>query len=155
MKFQFFIIPVSNTKESQQELNNFCAQHKILSFNESFVADGTRSFWAISMSYVDSSSEQLSTNKTSSRKSVDYKEILSESDFTIYARLREIRKAKAAEHGVPSYVIFTNEQLATLVTSKVTTKAQMQAISGVGQSRTNKYGEPFLKVLNEIFADGK
>ena len=147
---------MSNPEPATQELNSFCSQNKVLSFNESFVADGKNSFWAFSISYLESSNSGLpNTNQSSGKKqSIDYKEVLNEADFAMYVHLREIRKEEALKHGVPTYIIFTNEQLATLVTSKVTTKNQMLAISGVGQSRVEKYGEPFLKALNEFFADG-
>ena len=156
LKFRFFIVPVSNTEPVTQELNSFCSQNRILSFNESFVTDGPNSFWAFSISYLDSgNSESLETNQASSKKrSVDYKEVLNETDFAMYAYLRELRKEEAVKHGVPTYILFTNEQLAALVTSKVTTKNQMLTVSGVGQTRVEKYSEPFLKALQQFFVEG-
>ena len=155
VKFRFFIIPTSNIEPVTQELNSFCSQNRILSCNESFVTDGKNSFWAFSISYLDGGNSELpSTNQTSGKKrSVDYKEVLNATDFAMYAYLRELRKEEALKHGVPIYILFTNEQLAALVISKVTTKNQMLTISGVGQTRVEKYGEPFLKALNEFFTE--
>jgi hypothetical protein len=46
------------------------------------------------------------------RSQVDYKEILSSSEFTVFSELRRIRKEISQTEAVPAYAIFTNEQLA-------------------------------------------
>lgn len=45
---------------------------------------------------------------------IDYRDILKPEDFTIYSKLREIRKEIAEKNGVPVYTVFTNEQLITV-----------------------------------------
>ena len=67
------------------------------------------------------------------RAKTDYKEILSEPDFAIFAKLRDVRKAIAQSEAVPVYTIFTNEQLAQMVTSKATTRAALAKIDGLGR----------------------
>ena len=47
-------------------------------------------------------------------------------------------------HGRRVYNIFTNEQLAAMVTKNVDTKAALLALEGVGETRVRKYGEKFL-----------
>lgn len=44
----------------------------------------------------------------------DYREILSPSEFALFAKLRELRKWLAAQEGVPVYAVLTNEQMAAL-----------------------------------------
>ena len=51
-------------------------------------------------------------------KRIDYRDVLSEADFAVFKRLREWRKQVAAAEGVPVYTVFTNEQLATIVTTR-------------------------------------
>ena len=58
----------------------------------------------------------------------------------------------AGEFGVEAYVVFTNEQLAAMVTRKVTTLGEMGGIEGVGEGRLAKYGERF---LGELVGGGK
>jgi hypothetical protein len=50
---------------------------------------------------------------------VDYKEVMNEADFAVFSRLRDLRKVIAEKEAVPAYAIFTNEQLAAMVTGKV------------------------------------
>ena len=50
--------------------------------------------------------------------------------------------------GVPAYALFTNEQLAAMVRSRVGTATGLGAIEGVGKSRIEKYGAAFLELLS-------
>jgi superfamily II DNA helicase RecQ len=80
---------------------------------------------------------------------VDYKEVLNEADFAVFSRLRDLRKVIAEKEAVPAYAIFTNEQLAAMVTGKVESLTEMGKIDGIGAARIEKYGAAFLKALTE------
>jgi hypothetical protein len=41
---------------------------------------------------------------------VDYREVLDDKDFAVFAKLRTKRKELADKDGVPAYALFTNEQ---------------------------------------------
>ncbi len=45
------------------------------------------------------------------------------------------------------YTIFTNEQLAKIVENRVTSKAGLLEIDGVGEGKISKYGLAVLKVV--------
>ena len=85
---------------------------------------------------------------------VDYKEVLSPEDFVIFARLRETRKELAKTEQVPAYAIFTNEQLAEMARIRPVSKNGFSKIVGVGESRIQKYGTQFLKILKEEDSTG-
>ena len=51
-------------------------------------------------------------SQTASKEKVDYKLVLSEADFSLFSRLREIRKQIAIADAVPAYAVFTDEELA-------------------------------------------
>ena len=81
------------------------------------------------------------------RPKVDYKEVLKPEEFEVFSRLREWRKGVAEKEGVPVYVVFSNEQLAQAVQKKVSSKAALKEIEGVGDSRVEKYGAAVLERL--------
>ncbi len=85
------------------------------------------------------------------KRKVDYKEVLSEQDFTVFAELRGLRKEVAERAGVPAYAVFTNEQLASFVRDKAMTKEAMERVPGVGSSKIRNYAEVFLPVLIKFF----
>ena len=73
--------------------------------------------------------------------------MLSPEEFTVFSRLREVRKELAEKAAVPPYAVFTNEQLAAIVRQRVTTAAALEKIGGVGPARVEKFGAAVLAVL--------
>jgi superfamily II DNA helicase RecQ len=47
--------------------------------------------------------------------------------------------------------VFTNAQLAKMVESRVQSEQGLAAIEGVGQSKIEKYGRPFIEVCLDAF----
>jgi hypothetical protein len=83
MKFQFFSIAAQMPEHGQQALNIFCAGHRVVSVEKYFVTHGTESFWSVCVTYHEAAGKLLSGNK---RDRIDYKEVLNEQDFAIYAQ---------------------------------------------------------------------
>jgi superfamily II DNA helicase RecQ len=81
----------------------------------------------------------------------DYREVLKEQDFAVFAQLRSLRKAVAEREGVPAYALFTNEHLAEMVLKRAATATALGTIEGVGKARMEKYGALFLDVLGKAF----
>ena len=145
MKYSFFIIPIKNTKEAEQELNSFLSTHRGLTVHREFVSQGENSFWSLAVEYLDGTASFLDNNKNTGRKPrIDYKEVLNENDFALFSKLREIRKQIAEKEGIPVYAVFTNEQLAEIVRRKAKTKTEMRKIEGIGEAKVEKYGELLL-----------
>jgi superfamily II DNA helicase RecQ len=114
MKFEFFSIPACSPEQGQEELNSFCSSHRIASIEKQFVANGEQSYWAICVSYLDGQKKITPPGKIK----VDYREILEEREFAVFAKLRSLRKTMAEKEGVPAYALFTNEQLADTMQQK-------------------------------------
>jgi superfamily II DNA helicase RecQ len=51
----------------------------------------------------------------------------------VFAKLRDLRKEISQMDAVPVYAIFTNEQLAQMVETRVTSSAGLGAIDGIGE----------------------
>jgi superfamily II DNA helicase RecQ len=151
MKYKFFIVPVIGGEEAEAELNKFLIENKIAALERKFVEDGAGSLWALCVSYIENAALKPST--TQKKPNVDYREVLSEEDFAVFARLRSLRKELAERDGVPPYAVFTNEQLAGLVQRRVRTKAAMGEIAGIGDARIEKYAARFLAVLSSELPD--
>jgi ATP-dependent DNA helicase RecQ len=65
----------------------------------------------------------------------------------IFESLRAWRGATAKEQGVPAYVIFHDATLREIATTKPTTLAELGTISGIGENKLAKYGQPILDTL--------
>jgi ATP-dependent DNA helicase RecQ len=70
-------------------------------------------------------------------------------DDPLWQALKAKRMELAKEQGVPPYVIFHDSTLLEILNQKPQTLDEMGRISGVGQAKLVKYGDEFLKVLEE------
>jgi superfamily II DNA helicase RecQ len=147
MKLRFFAVPMLDGDEESQELNRFLSTTRVVMVERHFVPDGPRSAWAICVGYLDRGGR--AAPQEGQGKRVDYREILSEADFAVYAKLRSLRKLMADNEGLPAYTFFTNEQLATMVQKRTTTLKALEEIPGVGAARVKKHGAAFLDVLKD------
>lgn len=77
-------------------------------FLKVFVAGETPA-WCVFVEFV-----QQAESSVKSAGKVDYMKILSQEEFSVFSKLRELRKAVAAKDGVPLFVVFTDEQLALI-----------------------------------------
>ncbi len=68
-------------------------------------------------------------------------------DEALFERLREWRKGRAGEDGVPAYVVFTDATLQLIAEHKPSDEQALLKISGVGQSKLDRYGEDLLALI--------
>jgi superfamily II DNA helicase RecQ len=146
MKLQMYTVPIWNPDPVVVEINAFLAMHRIAQVERQFVSDGQNSAWSICITYLDNADR----SPPEKRGSVDYREILPEAQFRVFAKLRILRKELSDKEGVPAYALFTNEHLAEMVRRSVDSLAALKKIGGVGQGRADKYGAAFLAVLKEF-----
>ncbi len=148
MQFKFFRIPISDLGGFTEELNAFLRGHRILSVKRELVNESGTACWAVCVEYLTGTVAPAgsSTNGTGKGK-IDYREKLSPEDFIVFSALRDVRKEIAERDGVPVYAVFTNEQIAEIVTKKADSLAALRKIDGVGDSRIEKYGERFLAAI--------
>jgi superfamily II DNA helicase RecQ len=152
MQLKFFTIPLHAAEPAAGDLNTFLAATRILAIDRQFVADGANSAWAVCVTFDQGLAAPAAGRAASAaarRGKVDFKDILSDPEFAVFARLRARRKELADAEGVPAYALFTNEQLAEMVQRRVLSATELRAIAGVGESRVDKYGGDFLRILAE------
>lgn len=158
MSLHFFAIPALEPGPAQDELNAFCAAQRVASVERQLVAAGMNSYWAVCVTVAPGVGPLPDALKAPERRSgtraggdtagrVDYKQILSESDFARYADLRAWRKTTAEHEGVPVYAVFSNEQLAQMVRRRVDSLATLAEIEGIGSARLERYGASVLAHL--------
>jgi ATP-dependent DNA helicase RecQ len=68
-------------------------------------------------------------------------------DAELFEALRVARLAIAKELSVPPYVVFPDTTLVAFSTERPTSRDALLGISGVGQSKLERYGEAFLTVI--------
>lgn len=160
MRLHFITIPVFESAAAEAELNRFLASHRVLAVDRQLVVDGTRSAWAVCVSFVERAGSVgeaapavnpgAGAETGGARAQVDYRAVLSPGDFSVFVRLRTLRKSIAERDGVPAYAIFTNEQLAAMARGRPRSAAELGRLPGVGKARVDKYGAAMLAEMTAV-----
>ncbi len=66
---------------------------------------------------------------------------------SLFEQLKTARAALAKENKVPAYVVFHDKTLIELATQKPNSLDAMMHISGIGQTKLDRYGQPLLDVI--------
>jgi ATP-dependent DNA helicase RecQ len=74
---------------------------------------------------------------------------VAESDSELWEALRACRKRLADENNVPPYVIFHDATLSQMAATRPQTGEDLLEISGVGQTKLDRYGSEFLEVVRQ------
>ena len=70
-------------------------------------------------------------------------------DAGLFEALRQMRRAEAAERGVPPYILFNDRTLAALAAHKPTDRASLLAIKGIGEKKAADLGPLVLRTIAE------
>lgn len=73
-------------------------------------------------------------------------------DKKLFAKLRALRKQLADDDDVPPYVVFNDKTLAEMAQLMPTNDSEFLKVSGVGFTKLNKYGSPFLTAIRNYLA---
>ena len=80
-------------------------------------------------------------------------EALPEGDASLYEALRTLRAQLARQSGVPPYVVFSNKTLQDMAARRPRTLGEFYDVSGVGEAKALRYGEAFVKRINEYLEE--
>ncbi len=87
--------------------------------------------------------KQLSAGAKGARSQLD------ESDAVLFEALRRKRVDIAKELSIPPYVVFADTTLVGFATLKPTSHDAMLEVSGVGQTKLERYGDAFLDIIRQ------
>lgn len=68
-------------------------------------------------------------------------------DTDLLSKLKEWRKEKAQQQGVPAFVIFNDKTLEQIAAGKPQTDDELLAVDGIGPVKLEKYGEALLQMV--------
>ncbi|NTS76728.1 DNA helicase RecQ [Catenovulum sp. SM1970] len=86
--------------------------------------------------------------KTKSSKS----KIPANYDKRLFSRLKKLRKEIADQQDIPPYIVFNDATLADMASLAPTNEAEMLLVSGVGQTKLERYGIQFINEIQDYLA---
>jgi superfamily II DNA helicase RecQ len=142
----FFISPFGEPSVCD-DLNAFLRAHRIINVEKRMVDSERGTGWIFLVEYGQANGARQTFQGGGPK--VDYREILNESEFTLFDALRRLRKEIADKQGLPVYTIFSNEQLANIAKNPPKSLKDLGAIPGIGEAKLKQYGALFLALLKE------
>ncbi|GAA0812819.1 ATP-dependent DNA helicase RecQ [Colwellia asteriadis] len=70
-------------------------------------------------------------------------------DRALFTKLRELRKTIADAEDIAPFIVFNDATLSELARVQPTTNNQMLSVSGIGEVKLARYGQPFLALIKE------
>lgn len=74
-------------------------------------------------------------------------------DPELFKMLKDLRKTVSEQKELPPYVLFQEPSLEEMATSYPITLDEIAKISGVGIGKANKFGKPFIELINRYVED--
>jgi superfamily II DNA helicase RecQ len=152
MSFRWFVVPALRPGPPTGELNDFLAEVRVLSVQRGLIQDAGASFWSVCVEFEDDAESlperlRAGARRTAGSTTVDYKAVLSADEFARFAALREWRKEVAQREGIPVYNVFNNEHLAEIARKRISSRAGLESIDGIGAARLAKFGDAVIRFL--------
>ncbi len=146
MQFYIFSISATGDPEREMELNHFLRSHRVVDVRKELVNTATNPMWTFCVECLDHTTHTAAT-RSKTAPQVDYKEVLSPEDFSLYQTLRDKRKELAKEAGTPVWSVANNAHIAAMAQERSKSKADLSKIDGFGESKIEKYGQAFLDLI--------
>ncbi|MDR3188664.1 MAG: HRDC domain-containing protein [Prevotellaceae bacterium] len=147
MQLKIINVPLTDDGTMQSELNKFLAANRVLEVEQRFFQNEKGGCWSFCIRYIVAPGGMPFSG---SREKVDYKTVLSEKEFAVFALLRDIRKQLAQQDAVPAYAIFTDEELAGIARLPKVDASMLSSIKGIGEKKVQKYGKIIADMYNRL-----
>lgn len=76
-------------------------------------------------------------------------------DEVLYKMLKDLLKKEAKKKDLPPFVIFQDNSLNEMATHYPITLEELQQISGVGQGKAQKFGQPFIELIKKYVEENE
>ena len=94
--------------------------------------------------------ESIASGASGNQRAKKQKIAIEEVDMPLWLKLKACRKRLADENNVPAFVVFSDATLQEMLINQPCNQAQMLAISGIGITKFERFGDAFLAVLTEF-----
>ncbi len=149
MLIKVFSLSFSSTSGgfNDEEIRNFIKDKEVISITDHHFIKNEVPYLTIIVKYTPTQQEVTPAKAVQGQKRDEaWRDSLKESDQGMYDLLREWRKKKCNQEGVPPYILFTNKQLVEIINIRPQSLADLEKIEGFGKAKIEKYGQDILAI---------
>ncbi len=148
MQYEIFTIPMEGGGEVLEKMNRFLRGNKVVQVDKKVVEMAGMAYWTFCIQYLTTLPGMPFGGER--KEKIDYKNVLSEEQFSLFCQMRACRKQIAEEDAVPAYAVFTDAELASLAKMGNLDKHSLLKVDGVGKKKIEKYGSLFLDLMRNM-----
>ena len=113
---------------------------KVTEKGEEFIKSGGKFEISLNHDYSQAANNHIATSTSSKGAALD---------DTLMKMLKDLRLREAKKHDVNPWIIFMDPSLQDMATYYPTSMDDMKNISGVGEGKAKKYGQPFVELIQD------
>ncbi|HEX8288715.1 MAG TPA: HRDC domain-containing protein [Pyrinomonadaceae bacterium] len=161
MKCKVFKIHI-NEEAGNFEEEKFNEFLESVNVSQTFASAIGNEFWSILVFYEKANSsvqneppaavktsKDISAKTDEPVKSAPEPALLTVDEEQKFNKLKQWRNERAAQDGLPPYMIAPNDSLMRLAASDIKSVEDFIAVKGFGEKRAQKYGEEIIRILSE------
>lgn len=145
MQLKFFTIPVLLVENEEDIVNKFLRSVRVLEIKRELICLKENAYWAISVLFLPHNNEPALIVP---KGKVDYKDLLSDEQFSKFCEFRKVRKRIADEEALPAFAIFTDYELAEISKLEEISVQNLKQIKGIGNKKIEKFGNRFCELIS-------
>ena len=129
-------------------LQDFLKAREVFAIREHFFVRDEVPYLAVLVTYgLRPTAVQAASGEKSKASRSSWRPPVPEADLPLWNALRDWRAERAKRDGVPTYVIASNRQLASMVEKRPGSMSALGAIEGIGKAKLENYGQELLALL--------
>lgn len=142
MAIGMFAVPFDPQHEvfADEDLQKFLLNKQVKRICPEFFCQNGRAYWTVYIEYD-------SVLPDASRET----DGLDEAQRLLFQRLREWRREKAEQQGIPVFIIAKNRELVALVKQAPKTVEALRSIHGFGTKKIERYGQEILDLIRAFY----
>ena len=146
MNIKVFNIRLSKEycQNDQQKMNAFLDSVEVKLTSTNFVTTGSVDYWSAAVFF-----EQKKVEKVKSENKFNEEDLLPE-ELKIFKALRLWRNDLADKLNLSAFRISHNSHLIAIAKANPQTIVDLEKVSGFGSTRTEKYGDEIIAILNAL-----
>ena len=153
MKIKIFSLRFDEERQCFDDaaMDEFLRGKEVLAFREVYFERNGENYWNILLHWK-ACARTDSSGKLETSDKKNYMEILTTEDVPLFEELRIWRNTRAKQAGISAYIIMSNIDLANIARRRPTTVQSLGQIPGIGDKKTENYGQEILNCVNRFTA---
>ena len=141
MAVRIFTVPFDAEKEIffDEDFSRFLLNKNVKSLKPEFFQLNSRAYWTVFVEY------EAVLNPEKAEDGLD------ESQRLLMKRLRQWRKEKGEQQGIPVFIIATNKQLVDIIHRAPNSLETLREINGFGKKKVERHGKDLIEIIKAFY----